>query len=204
LNLSASTTDEDRIMQIVLASNNAHKLDEIRAILPFDLLPQGELNIPSVEETGLTFIENAILKARHACRASGLPAIADDSGLEVSALDGQPGIYSSRFAGVHASDTENNQKLLAALAGQANRNARFQCFIVYLRHALDPVPIIGQGTWHGEISTTPSGVSGFGYDPLFYVPVLQKTAAELAPAEKNAISHRALALQHFASQFEAM
>ncbi|MDX1823139.1 MAG: XTP/dITP diphosphatase [Thiohalomonadales bacterium] len=186
--------------QIVLASNNPGKVREIGqmlADLELEVLPQSSFNIEEVEETGLSFVENAILKARHAAAASGLPAIADDSGLEVDALNGAPGIYSARYAGPGASDTENLQKLLADLekVTQEQRTARFQCLMVYMRHAHDPTPLICQGTWEGLISFEPRGKSGFGYDPVFFVPSQNCTSAELAPEEKNRLSHRGQALQ---------
>jgi XTP/dITP diphosphohydrolase len=185
---------------IVLASNNAGKVREIDALLApsgLHVVPQGSLGIDEAEETGLTFVENAILKARHAARASGAPAIADDSGLEVDALDGAPGIYSARYAGSGAGDRANCDKLLAALAGvpDERRTARFQCLMVYLRHAEDPTPLICQGTWEGRILHAPRGDNGFGYDPVFLVPEHGASAAELDPATKNALSHRGQALR---------
>ena len=182
----------------VLASNNQKKLHELqyRLATSIDLVTQGSMNVTEAEETGLTFIENALLKARNACQHTGLPAIADDSGLEVDFLDGAPGIYSSRYSGLDASDQDNNNKLLAALNGipEAQRTARFQCVIVMLRHAEDPVPIICQGSWEGVILTEPEGSNGFGYDPLFYVPALKLAAAQLDAETKNRISHRAQAV----------
>jgi XTP/dITP diphosphohydrolase len=159
-------------------------------------LSLADFSIPAPPETGLTFVENAIIKARHAARMSGVPAIADDSGLEVDCLAGQPGIYSSRYAGEDTTDADNNAKLLAALAGVPahNRAAQFQCVIVFMRHEKDPTPVIASGTLKGEIIQAPSGDNGFGYDPLFRVPSLGKTVAELPAATKNRISHRALAL----------
>ena len=185
---------------IVLASNNAGKVREINQLLApagIRVRPQGELDIGEADETGLSFVENAIIKARHAAKASGLPAIADDSGLEVDALSGAPGIYSARYAGVGADDRANCDKLLSALDGvpQAERGARFQCVMVYLRHATDPTPLICQGTWEGRILDTPRGDNGFGYDPVFYVPEQGSSAAELDPATKNALSHRGQALR---------
>jgi XTP/dITP diphosphohydrolase len=185
---------------IVIASNNAGKLREIEALLApagFHLIPQGQLEISAADETGLTFVENAILKARHAARATGLPAIADDSGIEVDALQGAPGIYSARYAGEDSSDQANNDKLLRALAEQpgCRRNARFQCVMVYLRHAEDPTPLICQGTWEGLILEEASGENGFGYDPIFGVPTHGVSSAELSPETKNAISHRGQALR---------
>jgi XTP/dITP diphosphohydrolase len=185
--------------KIVLASSNQKKLAELLAYLPdhFTLLTQSALDIPSPEETGTTFIENAIIKARNAAQLSGLPAIADDSGLEVDALQGQPGIYSSRYAGVDATDSDNNSKLLAALAEvpDAARTARFHCVIVLLRHALDPVPMVATGCWPGVILRAPQGNQGFGYDPLFFDPKLERCAADLRPEEKIQVSHRGQALR---------
>ena len=186
--------------RIVLASGNAGKVREINQILSgldIEVLPQSEFSVPEAEETGLTFVENAILKARNAAGHTGLPAIADDSGLEVDALHGAPGIYSARFAGPGATDADNNHKLLEALHGvpQNLRSARFQCLMVYLRHAEDPTPLICQGTWNGRILETPQGDNGFGYDPLFHVPTHDCSAAELPAAEKNRLSHRGQALR---------
>ena len=186
-------------MKVVLASGNKGKLDEFNQLLaPLDIevLPQSEFNVSSVEETGLTFIENAILKARHASEISGLPAIADDSGLEVDALKGAPGIYSARYSGEDANDTANNQKLLNELNGvkTEDRTARFQCVLVYLEHPADPTPIVCQGSWEGVILEAPTGDQGFGYDPLFWVPSKQCSSAELDRDEKNRLSHRGKAL----------
>ena len=186
--------------KIVLASNNAAKLREIQAVVDkqqYQLVAQSELQIGEVAETGTTFVENAIIKARHAALQCGLSALADDSGIEVDALQGAPGIYSARYSGSHASDASNNEKLLAELQGVPDheRTARFQCVIVYLRHARDPMPILCQGTWEGRILQEPAGCNGFGYDPLFYVPSHDCSSAQLDPAEKNRISHRAQALQ---------
>jgi XTP/dITP diphosphohydrolase len=186
--------------QIVLASNNPGKVREIGqmlADLDLQVLPQSAFNIEEVEETGLSFVENAILKARHAAAESGLPAIADDSGLEVDALNGAPGIYSARYAGPGASDTQNLQKLLTELekVPEAQRTARFQCLMVYMRHAQDPTPLICQGTWEGRITFEPRGESGFGYDPVFFVPSHNCTSAELAPEVKNQLSHRGQSLR---------
>lgn len=186
-------------MRMVLATGNAHKTREIRGILPGDveLVTQTELGIPSPEETGLTFVENAIIKARNATALSGLPAIADDSGLAVDYLGGAPGIYSSRYAGVNARDADNNIKLLEALDGvpPERRVARFHCIIVMLQHAEDPVPLIAEGSWEGEILTAPRGQNGFGYDPLFFVPSMNCSAAELTSEEKSQLSHRGQALR---------
>lgn len=185
---------------IVLASNNAGKVRELVELLAdaqIRVVPQGDLGVPEAEETGLTFIENAILKARNAAQHSGLPAIADDSGLEVDALHGAPGIYSARYAGPGAGDAENVAKLLHALESvpEAQRSARFQCVIVYMRHAADPTPLICQGTWEGLVLPAPQGENGFGYDPVFYVPAEGRSAAELEPAVKNGLSHRGQALR---------
>jgi len=173
------------------------EIDALLAPSGLHVVPQGSLGIGEAEETGLTFVENAILKARYAARASGHPAIADDSGLEVDALDGAPGIYSARYAGPGAGDRANCDKLLAALSGvpDEQRTARFQCLMVYLRHAGDPTPLICQGTWEGRILHAPRGDNGFGYDPVFLVPEHGASAAELDPAFKNALSHRGQALR---------
>lgn len=182
---------------LVLASGNAGKLAELQRILDplgVNLRPQSDFAVPEVDETGLTFVENALLKARAASAHSGHPAIADDSGLEVDALQGAPGIRSARFAG-GGGDAANNAKLLEALAGvpEARRSARYQCVLVYLRHPGDPTPLICSGSWEGRILETPRGSGGFGYDPLFWVPERNCSAAELDPAAKNHISHRARA-----------
>ena len=181
---------------VVLASGNAGKLRELERVLfplAMELRSQSEFDVPEVEETGLSFVENAILKARAAAEHSGLPAIADDSGLEVDALHGAPGIHSARYSG--DGDAANNRKLLAALGDlpEGRRGARFQCVLVYLRHALDPTPLVCQASWEGRILTAPRGQQGFGYDPLFYVPEYQCSSAELPPEVKNRISHRARA-----------
>jgi XTP/dITP diphosphohydrolase len=186
--------------RIVLASNNAGKVREINQLLAsqeIEVVPQREFDIPEAEETGLTFVENAILKARNAARHSGLPAIADDSGIEVDALKGAPGIYSARFAGPGCDDADNNRKLLEDLAGvpDAERTARFQCIMVYMEHADDPTPIICQGTWEGRILQAPQGDNGFGYDPLFLVLEEGCSSAELSPEQKNGMSHRGQALR---------
>lgn len=184
----------------VLASGNPGKVREFNQLLSsldFEVVPQSRFAVPEAEETGLTFIENAILKARNATQHTGLPALADDSGLEVDALNGAPGIYSARYAGPGAGDAENLEKLLAMLNGvpDERRTARFQCVLVYLRHALDPTPLICQGTWEGRILTAPRGSGGFGYDPVFLVPALGQASAELPPEVKNALSHRGQALR---------
>lgn len=186
--------------KILLASNNSGKVREIREILAdhdLSVIPQAELGISEAEETGLSFVENAILKARHAAAHSGLPSIADDSGLEVDFLGGAPGIYSARFAGSGATDAENNALLLERLAGVpvAHRTAKFRCVMVFMRHATDPSPVIAEGIWPGLILEQPRGAAGFGYDPLFYLPGAGCTSAELEPSEKNRLSHRGMALR---------
>lgn len=185
--------------RIVLASGNRGKMRELEALLAgtgYEILPQSEFDIGEVEETGLTFIENAIIKARHASEHTGLPAIADDSGLELDALNGAPGIMSARYAGTHGADEDNNRKLLEALAKipDEKRTARFQCAVAYMRHAADTMPVVCTGTWEGRIIREAHGDNGFGYDPLFYVPSHGCTSAELAPEVKNRLSHRAQAL----------
>jgi XTP/dITP diphosphohydrolase len=186
--------------QIVLASSNPGKVREIHQLLAeldLDVEPQSAFGVTDVEETGLSFVENAILKARNAALHTGLPAIADDSGIEVDALNGAPGIYSARYAGSGAGDQANLEKLLADLTdvGEEQRTARFQCLMVYLRHAYDPTPLICQGTWEGRILFAPRGANGFGYDPVFYVPTHDCSSAELPPEVKNALSHRGQALR---------
>ena len=182
--------------RLVIATGNAGKLNEIRRIfsgLDVDIVPQSDFDTPEADETGLSFIENAIIKARNAAAHTGLPALADDSGIEVDALNGEPGIHSARYAG---DDESNIDKLLRELdaTGDAQRSARFQCVMAYVRHARDPVPLIAQGSWEGKILTRRQGEGGFGYDPVFYVPEQGCSAAELAPDQKNAISHRGKAL----------
>jgi XTP/dITP diphosphohydrolase len=186
--------------RIVLASNNAGKVREFNQLLQghaLEVVPQSEFSVAEIEETGLTFVENAILKARNAAAHTGLPAIADDSGLEVDALNGAPGIYSARYAGVGASDQQNLEKLLRDIEEipDAQRTARFQCVMVYMRHAEDPTPQIFQGTWEGRILHAPQGDNGFGYDPVFYVPEQHCSSAQLAPEVKNSLSHRGQALR---------
>ena len=203
----------DRLIQNdwVLASNNKGKLAEFKRLfaeanLNVNIIPQGELNIDDAIEDGLSFIENAIIKARHASRISGKPAIADDSGLCVPVLGNAPGIYSARYAGEHGNDALNNAKLIRDL--QPIRDARadspiegvFVCVLAMVRHSDDPLPIISQGLWHGEILEAPHGEGGFGYDPLFWLPELQATAASLSPADKNRISHRGQAIQLLLAQ----
>lgn len=186
--------------RIVLASNNAGKVREINQLLAagqIEVVPQRDFDIPDAVEDGLSFVENAIKKARHASGLSGLPAIADDSGIEVDALKGAPGIYSARYAGEGASDQANLEKLLESLKDvpEEARTARFQCLLVYMRHAEDPTPIICQGTWEGRVLFEARGDNGFGYDPVFYVPTHNCTSAELPAEVKNSLSHRGQALQ---------
>jgi XTP/dITP diphosphohydrolase len=184
--------------KLVLASNNAKKMKELNALLSplgFEVIPQGQLGIPEAEEPHCTFVENALTKARHASKLSGLPALADDSGLCVAALGGAPGVYSARYAGEPKSDSRNNQKLLADLGDNPNRAAHFVSVIVLVRHADDPQPLIAEGEWHGEILPAERGEGGFGYDPMFYLPEFDKTAAELDAAIKNQQSHRGRAMQ---------
>ena len=194
-------------MDVVLASSNAGKIKELQDMLAdfgVVIIPQQTLSIPDIEETGLCFVENAILKARNASLISGKPAIADDSGLEVDLLDGQPGIYSARFAGEDATDITNNKKLLEQLGNSPleKRTARYQCIIVYMRHANDPTPIICQGSWEGHIAFEPRGTEGFGYDPLFYLQDLGCHAAEINKIEKNRISHRGKATAQLLEQLK--
>lgn len=192
---------------IVLASNNPGKVREIGQLLAgqdIEVRPQSDFNVPEADETGLTFVENAILKARNAAHHAGLPAIADDSGIEVDALNGAPGIYSARYAGVGASDQDNLQKLLHDLKDLPldKRSARFQCLMVYLHHENDPTPLICQGTWEGRILLEPRGSGGFGYDPVFYVPQQNCASAELSPEVKNRLSHRGQALIQLISELK--
>ncbi|MGA0935808.1 MAG: RdgB/HAM1 family non-canonical purine NTP pyrophosphatase [Pseudohongiellaceae bacterium] len=196
--------------KIVLASSNAGKLRELQAILAdkqVTLLPQSDFNIPDAIEDGHSFVENAIIKARHASKLSGLPALADDSGLVVDALNGEPGIYSARYAGLSGDretvDAANNELLLENLeqVPEEDRSARFQCCLALVRFPEDPMPLICQGSWEGRILFDEAGANGFGYDPLFYVPDYDCASAELDPAEKNRISHRAQALQQLAAHF---
>ncbi|WP_415886679.1 XTP/dITP diphosphatase [Neptuniibacter sp. QD37_6] len=188
------------INKIVLASGNKGKLKEFNQVLAdldVEVVPQSEFNVSDADETGLSFVENAILKARHAAEVTGLPALADDSGLEVDALQGAPGIYSARFSGEGATDAKNNELLLEKLEGipSEQRSARFRCVLVFMRHANDPTPLICQGSWEGTILEQASGSNGFGYDPLFWIPELEKASAELAPEQKNQLSHRGQAVQ---------
>lgn len=185
--------------KVVLASGNKGKIEEIQSILQplsWKVIPQSDFQIEEAEETGLSFVENAIIKARNAAEHCNLPAIADDSGLEVDLLNGEPGIYSARFAGAGASDRQNLEKLLEQLAGTGDeqRSARFRCVMVFMRHAKDPSPVIAEGSWEGRILTSPSGDAGFGYDPLFWVPEKECSAAELSKVDKNSLSHRGKAL----------
>ncbi len=187
------------LKQLVLASNSAGKLREFTALfapLGIAIIPQGDLGIAAAEEPYFTFVENALAKARHASKESNLPALADDSGICITALDGRPGVRSARYAGEEASDTQNNAKVIAELRGLSDRSAHYVCALVFIRHALDPEPIIVQTQWHGELIDAPQGSAGFGYDPHFYLPALGKTAAELDPAEKNKMSHRGQALRN--------
>lgn len=193
-------------MKVILASQNLGKLKEMQALLhelPIELVSQKEFTAPPIEETGMTFVENALIKARTVSQYTHLPAIADDSGLVVPALNGAPGIYSARYAGMDATDEENIEFLLNTakqLTGKA-RKAMFICVIAYLRYPDDPIPIIAQATWVGELLHERTGTNGFGYDPIFYVPELKLSSAELRPEQKNAISHRGQALTEFKKQF---
>jgi len=183
---------------LVLASNNAGKLKEFSQLLAqidFEVRPQGEFDVPEAEEPYLTFIENALTKARHASRLTGLPALADDSGVCVNALGGAPGVLSARYAGEPKSDAKNNRKLVADLASHADKSAYYYCVLVFVRHADDPQPVIADGRWNGFIIDEPRGAGGFGYDPYFLLPEQNKTAAEFTAAEKNAVSHRGQALR---------
>jgi XTP/dITP diphosphohydrolase len=192
--------------KVVLASGNKGKLKEFGDMLaPFDIevVPQSEFNVPEAEETGLSFVENAILKARNAAEHTGLPAIADDSGIEVDYLLGAPGIYSARYAGKQASDQDNLNALLTALQGvpDKERAARYQCVLVMMRHSKDPTPLIVQDSWEGAILTEPTGQGGFGYDPIFWSPEHKCSAAELSKQQKHAISHRGKAMRALLAQF---
>ena len=196
------------MQKIVLASNNKGKVREFGDMLSslnMEVIPQATFNIEDADETGLTFVENAIIKARHASAIAGLPAIADDSGLEVDALKGAPGIYSARYSGEGATDEKNLLKLLEALKDvpEEKRTARFQCVLVYMRHAEDPTPLICQGTWEGIISTEAHGENGFGYDPIFYVPTHNCSSAQLSADVKNTLSHRAQALNTLLNTLKA-
>jgi XTP/dITP diphosphohydrolase len=193
--------------KLVLASNNGKKMQELNALLAplgFEVIPQGQLGIPEAEEPHCTFVENALAKARHAARASGLPALADDSGLCVDALGGAPGVYSARYGGEPKSDARNNERLLAELGGKADRRARFVSVIVFVRHADDPQPVIAEGEWHGEILESPRGDSGFGYDPLFFVAEYGQSAAELDAVTKNRLSHRGQAMARLIARLTSL
>ena len=195
-------------MKVVLASNNPGKLRELDAVLHpmgWELIAQGDLGVPEAEETGTTFEANALLKARHAAACTGLAALADDSGIEVDALDGRPGVYSARYAGPQCDDEANNRLLLQELEGvpEEQRRARYQCVIALVRTAEDPDPLIARGAWEGRILETPQGHNGFGYDPLFYVPTHGCASAELDPDVKNALSHRGAALRALVERLQA-
>ena len=193
--------------KLVLASNNAKKMKELNALLAplgFEVIPQGQLGIPEAEEPHCTFVENALAKARHASKESGLPALADDSGLCVAALGGAPGVYSARYAGEPKSDARNNEKLLAELGDNSHRAAHFVSVIVLVRHAEDPQPLIAEGEWHGEILPALRGEGGFGYDPLFNLPEFGKTAAELDADTKNRVSHRGQAMQQLIARLPTL
>tara|TARA_B100001059_G_C17698983_1_gene509008 strand:- start:335 stop:928 length:594 start_codon:yes stop_codon:yes gene_type:complete len=196
------------IEKLVLASGNQGKLREFSQLFSdknIQVIPQSEFDTVEAEETGLSFVENAILKARNSCKFSGLPSLADDSGLEVDALQGAPGIYSARYAGLDASDQDNYLKLLEALKDvpKEKRSARFQCVLVYMRHENDPTPQVFQGSWEGQILMEPSGAEGFGYDPVFFVPSENCSSAELSKDKKNALSHRGQAIQELLRNWRA-
>ncbi|TCK44426.1 XTP/dITP diphosphohydrolase [Paraburkholderia sp. BL8N3] len=201
-------TEGNDLTRVVLASNNAGKLREFASLLGaagIELIAQGALGVSEAEEPHATFVENALAKARHASAATGLPALADDSGLCVRALRGAPGVYSARYAqlaGGEKSDVANNARLVAELAGVPDRSAYFFCVLALVRHADDPEPLIAEGRWHGEVIDAPRGANGFGYDPHFFVPSMNATAAELDPARKNAGSHRAIALQQLLARLK--
>ena len=191
--------------KFVLASNNAGKVKEFQALLAplsFEVIPQGALGIPAAEEPHHTFVENALAKARHASSASGLPALADDSGICAHALGNRPGVHSARYAGEHANDLANNQKLISELSNQSDRSAHYVCALVLVNSADDPNPLIVEASWHGVIVDEAKGMNGFGYDPHFFLPELNLTAAELDPTQKNLISHRAQALRELISQLQ--
>ena len=193
--------------KIVIATGNAHKLQEISALLQplgIEAVSQSAFNVPEAAEPHCTFIENALAKARHAARLTGLPALADDSGLCVEALGGAPGVISAIYAGEPRSDARNNEKLLAAMQGVADRRAHYHCALVLLRHADDPQPLIAEGQWHGVILEAARGVGGFGYDPLFLDPGLGRTVAEISAADKNRVSHRGKALQRLLQKLNAL
>jgi len=187
----------DSVQKLVIASNNAGKIAEISTLLAplaIEVVSQSAFNVSEIAEPFVTFVENALAKARHASRCSGLPALADDSGICVAALNGAPGVHSARYAGEPKSDARNNLKLIESLQKKTDRRAFYYCVVVLVRHADDPQPIIVDGSWHGEIIAQPRGTGGFGYDPYFFLPELDKTAAELTAEQKNQISHRGQAL----------
>ena len=189
--------------KLVLASNNPGKLREFAqmlATIDFEVLPQAQFDVPEAEEPHFTFVENALAKARHAAKLTGLPALADDSGICLSALGGEPGVHSARYAGEPKSDARNNQKMLADLKDKADRRAHYVCVLVFVLHADDPQPVIAEGEWHGEIVDTPQGENGFGYDPYFWVPEKGLTVAQMAADDKNAMSHRGKALRRLMEQ----
>lgn len=197
------------MQKIVLATNNSGKVREFQQLMlptDWDIILQAEFNIPEAEETGLTFVENAIIKARHAAQLTQLPALADDSGLVVDALQGAPGVYSARYSGAHSDFAAHIQRVLAEMQGipEEQRTARFCCVLVYLRHPQDPMPIIAHGTWEGKILSAPQGNQGFGYDPIFWVPSHHCSAAELLAIEKNKLSHRAQALSQLLNQLNVV
>lgn len=195
------------LTHIVLASGNAGKLRELSALLAplgIEVKPQSAFNVAEADEPHVTFVENALAKARHAARVTGLPALADDSGLCVDALDGAPGVQSARYAGEPKSDIRNNERLLQALAGQTDRRARYVCVLVLVRHADDPQPLIAEGEWHGEILEVPRGDGGFGYDPLFLVPDLEQSVAEIDADLKNTLSHRGAAMRHLLDRLQTL
>jgi len=195
------------LTRLVLASNNAKKAAELGALLaPLDIeiVPQSALGVGEADEPHVTFVENALAKARHAAAHTGLPAIADDSGLCVAALGGAPGVVSARYAGEPKSDARNNALLVERLSGVTERSAFFYCVLVLVRHAADPQPLIADGHWHGRILDAPRGAAGFGYDPLFYVPELGRTAAELDADLKNTLSHRGIAMRRLLERLEAL
>ena len=194
------------MQKLVLASNNAGKVREFQELLApfhFQVIPQGELGIPSAEEPHHTFVENALAKARHASAVSGLPALADDSGICAHALDGAPGVYSARYAGIDGDSSANNQKLIAALQGKTNRGAHYVCALVMVNSANDPEPLIVQTRWYGQIIDEAKGNHGFGYDPHFFLPELGSTAAQLEPSEKNLMSHRGQALRELIAELQS-
>ncbi len=194
------------LTQIVLASGNTGKLRELSTLLAplgISVRAQSDFKVPEADEPHVTFVENALAKARHAARVTGLPALADDSGLCVAALGGAPGVQSARYAGEPKSDVRNNERLLQALAGQADRRAHYVCVLVLVRHADDPQPLIAEGEWHGEILEVPRGTGGFGYDPLFLVPELAQSVAELDHELKNTLSHRGAAMRHLLERLQA-